>query len=422
MQAIFEGLNNGSLKTNVPPASRTPTELPSPTQTIAPLPTKVLSNYTCIDPLGCVKIGPSDPIHIAYLLAMSGLSGSIGVDAHNGIELAIDDAGGTILGHPILFDGVDSRCNAEGGNVAANKLAKDPSILAVIGPSCSSEARTAIPLLSQAGFTIMSPSNTAADLTDPTSLNHFAGYFRTAHNDNVQGVAAADFVYNFLKLNTVATVNDGTLYSKGLLKAFVDSFRNLGGTVTTQASIIPSTTDASAALGSVASGKPELIYMPISMPAGAVVISQAKSVPGLETTELLAAHSLYTKAVVDSAGESIEGVYVSCPFVTGAAYDEFVAKYEEKFGMKPIDIFHAHAYDAFNIIKAAIEKVAVQDPDGTLYISRQALREAVAETKDFNGITGVLTCSAEGDCANPVIGFYEYHTGQFPPDLVWPER
>ncbi len=102
---------------------------------------------------------------------------------------------------------------------------------------------------------------------------------------------------------------------------------------------------------------------------------------------------------------------VSSPLVQGAAYDAFVAKYVAKFGEQPINIFHAHAYDAFNIVKAAIEKVAVQESDGTLYIPRQALRDAVAATKDFQGLTGVLTCSASGDCANPIIGVYEYHAG-----------
>jgi len=107
--------------------------------------------------------------------------------------------------------------------------------------------------------------------------------------------------------------------------------------------------------------------------------------------------------------------------VTGDAYNAFVAKYEAKFGSKPISIFHAHAYDAFNIIAAALEKVAVKNTDNSLVIGRQALRDAVAATKDFKGLTGILTCTPTGDCANPTIGVYEYHKGAYPPELIWPK-
>ena len=84
---------------------------------------------------------------------------------------------------------------------------------------------------------------------------------------------------------------------------------------------------------------------------------------------------------MNAAGAAVEGVYASSPVVQGAAYDAFVAKYQAKFGSLPINIFHAHAYDGFNIVKAAIEKVAVQEADGTLYIPRQALRDAMAATR-----------------------------------------
>jgi len=63
--------------------------------------------------------------------------------------------------------------------------------------------------------------------------------------------------------------------------------------------------------------------------------------------------------------------------------------------------------------------VAVQDADGTLHIGRQALRDAMYATENFQGLTGVLTCTPTGDCANPTIGVYQYHVGQYPPELIW---
>ncbi len=380
------------------------------------------ASYTCTDSIGCVTIAPTDPVHIAYLLVVAGPNAALGTDSRNGVQIAIDDAGGKILGHTIKFDGEDGACSADGGQAAGTKLASDPTIIAVIGTSCSSEARAAEPLLSAAGFVTISPSNTAPDLTDPTSPNHYAGYFRTAHNDKIQGAAAADFAFNFLHVTKAATIHDGSLYADKLQGVFADSFKQLGGTITLQTSVTVGQTDMSSVLASIASGSPELIYFPIFMPEGAFLIKQARTTPGLENTKLMVADGLYSPDVMNAAGTDVEGVYVSSPLVQGAAYDAFVAKYQAKFGSLPINIFHAHAYDGFNIIMAAIQKVAVQDADGTLHIPRQALRDAVAATKDFQGLTGVLTCSVSGDCANPIIGVYQYHTGAYPPTLIWPTQ
>ncbi len=393
-----------------------------PVTTQAPAVTQPPAAFTCTDKIGCVTIGPNDPIHIAYLLVVAGPNAALGTDSRNGVEIAIDDAGGKILNHTIKFDGQDGGCTADGGQAAGTALAADPTIVAVIGTSCSSEARAAEPLLSAAGFVTISSSNTAPDLTDPTSPNHYPGYFRTAHNDNVQGAAAADFAYNFLKVTKAATIHDGSLYADSLQQVFATNFKKMGGTITLQTSVDPNATDMSSVLADVASGKPELIYFPIFLPAGAFIIDQAKTTPGLENVKLMGADGLYSPDVMKTAGASVEGFMVSSPIVQGAAYDAFVAKYVAKFGTQPINIFHAHAYDAFNIVKAAIEKVGVVDADGTLHIGRQALRDAAAATKDFPGLTGVLTCNPDGDCANPVIGVYTYHSGQYPPELIWPTK
>ena len=425
------------------PATQAPVPVLVPTATQAPLATAApatavptvavptmepivtqapVASYKCSDPIGCVKIGPTDPIHIAYLLVVAGPNAALGTDSRNGVEIAIDDAGGKILGHAIKFDGLDGGCSADGGQAAGTKLASDPTIVAVIGTSCSSEARAAEPLLSKAGFVTISSSNTAPDLTDLTSSNHYSGYFRTAHNDKIQGAAAADFVYNFLHLKKAATIHDGSLYAASLVQVFADNFKQMGGTLTTATSVDPNATDMSSVLADIATGTPDIIYFPIFLPAGAFIIHQAKSTPGLEKTKLMGADGLFSPDVMKTAGADVEGFMVSSPVVQGAAYDAFVAKYKTKFGTEPINIFHAHAYDGFNIVMDAIERVGVPTTDGSLYIPRQALRVAMAATKNFPGLTGILSCNADGDCANPIIGVYTYHAGAYPPELIWPTQ
>jgi branched-chain amino acid transport system substrate-binding protein len=406
-------------------APAAPTTAPAAAPTTAPA---APAAFTCTDKIGCVDIGPTDPIHIAWLLVVSGPNETLGVDSRNGIEIALDDAGGKILKHDVKLDGEDGGCSAEGGQTAGTKLAADSTIVAVIGTSCSSEARAAEPLLSKAGFVTISPSNTAPDLTEPGNANNFPGYLRTAHNDKIQGAVAAQYAFNVAKVTVAATINDGSLYADKLQQVFADSFKKLGGTITDQAAVDPNQTDMSSVLASLAAKKPQFLYFPIFLPAGPLIIQQVRksSDPTFAKIWLMGADGLFSPDVTKGAGDYVEGFHVSSPVITGAAYDTFKAKYKAKFGTDPISIFHAHAYDAFNIIKAAIEKVAVVDADGTVHIGRQALRDAMFATKDFQGITGVLTCTpaaggptGPGDCANPVIGVYEYHKGAYPPTLIW---
>jgi hypothetical protein len=98
-------------------------------------------------------------------------------------------------------------------------------------------------LLSQAGFTIISPSNTAPDLTEPGNANNYPGYLRTAHNDTVQGAVAAQYAYNVEKVTKAATIHDGSLYADKLQEVFATNFEQLGGTITAQTAVDPNQTD-----------------------------------------------------------------------------------------------------------------------------------------------------------------------------------
>jgi branched-chain amino acid transport system substrate-binding protein len=396
--------------TEAPPAEEAPAEEEAP------------AAFECTDEIGCVDVAPGDPVHVAYALVISGANETLGVDSRNGIEIAVDDYG-QILGHDVNLTGEDEECSAEGGQAAAAKLAADPSIVAVIGTSCSSAARVGVPLLSQAGFAIVSPSNTALDLTIAGNENQHPGYARTAHSDSVQGKAAAEFVYNELGLRTAATIHDGSLYAEQLQGVFAEEFQAMGGEITGQEATDPEQTDYISVLTSIAAGEPEIIYYPIFIKGGSLITRQAPDVAGLEDTVLMGADGMFSPDITEGAGDAVEGLYVSSPdfSVFGDAYaTEFVPMYQEKYGSEPTSIFHAHSYDAFMIIAQAIESVAVQDADGTLHIPRQALRDAIYATKNFQGMTGNLSCTPTGDCADPHIAVYQYHADEYPPEKVWP--
>lgn len=381
-----------------------------------------LATSPCADPLGCVTIGPSDQIHIAYALVLSGPNSTLGTGERNGVQIAIDDSGGKILGHTIKFDGVDSGCTSAGGLAAANTLVADPSIVGIIGPSCSAEARAAMPVLSPAGFLLVSPSNTAPDLTEPGNPNNYPGYLRTAYNDKVQGMVTADYAYKQLGVRRAATINDGSIYANSLQQTFATEFSQLGGTITAQATITPQQTSMSTVLTSIASGSPDLLYLPVFMPAGGYIISQTKTTTGLQSAFLMGADALFTPDLLTAVGANVEGFMATSPDFsqfTAGYFDSFLPAYKAKFG-NPTSPFVAQAYDAFMLVKYAIQRAAVLYPDGSLQIGRQALRNAMYATRNFPGLTGYLTCSATGDCGAAPISVYQFHTGQFPTKPIWP--
>jgi branched-chain amino acid transport system substrate-binding protein len=380
--------------------------------------------FVCTDAIGCVDVAPGDPIHLAYALTVSGPTATLGEDSRGAIEIAIDDVGGTLLGHPISLTGEDTLCNAEGGQAAGTKLAADPTIIAIVGTNCSSEARAAMPLISAAGMVMMSSSNTNPDLTNPDHPDHWVGYFRTAHNDLFQGRIAAEFAYSVLGMKTAATIHDGSPYAESLQQVFADNFVALGGTITGQEAVNVGDTDMTGVLTSIATGAPEILYFPIFEPEGGFLADQAKGTPGLEETILMGADGLFVDTFPENAGSAAVGMFLSGPYVAGAEYQTFIAKWATKFGGVPPSGFHAFAFDATNIFLQAIAAVAVVDTDGTVHIGRQALRDYLYTLRDFPGLTGNLNCDVNGDCATgEALGVYEVTQaevdGAWPPAVTW---
>jgi branched-chain amino acid transport system substrate-binding protein len=385
---------------------------------------KAKAEFKYEDPIGVGKIKPGEPIHIACWFVVAGPDASLGTDTKRGVEIAIEDKGGKILGFLIKLTVQDTGCNAEGGQVAATKLAADPTIIAAIGSTCSSEARPGAPILWKAGIATVSPSGTSPDLTDPTKRGReFDGFLRTAHNDKVQGAVAAEFAWKQLKVKRAATIHDGSIYAEKLQGIFADNFKKLGGTISSQEAVAPTDADMRPVLTRIATGKPEFIYYPVFIAAGGHITRQVKGVRGLEKVALMGADGIFSPDFYKAAGEAAIGMYHSSPDFSafGAGYKTFLEKHQKKYGEKPIAPFHAHAYDAVMMILAAIEKVAKKGPDGSLYIGRRALRDALYATKDFKGLTGNLTCDQYGDCADPRIAIYKTSVENIK-NLVLPDK
>lgn len=375
------------------------------------------------DEFGCVEVAPGADITIGTALVITTADADLGQDSQNGAVVAgnlRNDEGG-ILGHQIAWDHQDDQCSAEGGTTAARALVADPQIAAVIGTSCSSAGVPAAQITSDAGVLMVSPSNTAPSLTAEGTHEPFYG--RTAHNDKVQGAAMAKFACEELGVTSAATVHDGSPYSEQLQQVFADEFvAQCGGTITTQQAVAPTDTDFRTVLTQIAAGSPELIYYPIFTAGGALMTQQARETVGLEDTELAGADGMQSQTFLSAAGAAANGIYTSGPDLNfpGSFYEEtFLPAYYDLCGCDAtLSVFHAHAFDAANLVMDAIEAVALEGSDGTLYIPRTALRDQFFSTSGYAGVTGTLTCDALGDCADPKISVSLIQDGTY--SAIWP--
>jgi branched-chain amino acid transport system substrate-binding protein len=387
------------------------------------------------DSFGCVEVASGEAIKIGSLLVITGPNSSLGLDSQYGVELAMDYWGdetfdgtnGQIKGHDISLVAEDDGCSADGGTAGANKLAADSQIVAVVGTSCSSAALgVADKIFSDKGISIVSPSNTGPALTAEGTHQPF--YLRTAHNDKIQGAAVANFAYTFLGLRTAATIHDGSPYADGLQQVFADVFTSLGGTITKQEAIQVGDTDFNPVLTDIATDSPDFLYFPIFVAEGGLITQQARAIDGLADTVLAGSDGMFTPDWIEAAGaDNANGVYISGPDLTKLAGDvdfyqnEFLPAYNDAYGA-PNSVFHAHAFDATNMILTAIDSVAIEDGD-TLWIPRTALKDALFATSNFPGITGNLTCNEDGDCQPTAnIAVVTVENGAFTVDPVYTEE
>ena len=375
--------------------------------------------FECDDAIGCVTYAPDDPIRIASALVISGPNINLGTDSQYGVEIAIDFKG-EVLGHKVELQAEDDGCSAEGGQTAGQKIVSDPTIIGIVGTSCSGAGVPMSKVVSDAGYLMVSPSNTSPTLTDP-DIAWNPGYLRTAHNDNIQGAAMADFAYDELGVRSAAAIHDGDPYTESLAQVFADSFEKRGGEVVMFTAVNKGDTDMRPVLTAVsAAGPPDFLYYPIFTAECGFLTKQAKEVAGLENTIVSAADGCISADAAAACGEAGEGMYFSGPHTDflGGTYKKFLNAYEDKVGSAPISVFHSHSYDATNLILGCVEEVAAQEDDGTIHVGRQDMRDCLYATHGYEGITGLLDCDEYGDCADAKIVVKQLTNGNY--IKIWP--
>ncbi len=400
LATIAAQLTSGELVTGV--------TLEAPAEEATEAPAEAAATGTSI-----VTIAPGDTVLLGFSAALSGEGVEpLGVDERRGAELKLAERPTVTVGgveFTVAMDAQDDLCSGEGGQTVANRFASDERIVGIIGHMCSSSCTAAKAVYEAANLTMISPSCTAPDLTADGSL----AFNRVVITDAFQGPTAANFIFNTLGVTKIATIHDGSPYGEGLVNATGDAFVALGGEIVSAQAINVGETDFRGVLEEIASTEPGLIYFAGFVAEGAKLAEQ-RADAGMEDVYFMGADGIKAPEFIEAAGDAAEGVYASSPVpLSGDAYDAFIAAYTEAYGEAPIAPYHATAYDAVGVMLDAIEAVGTLDADGNLVIDRVALSQAIRATADYPGLTGSLTCDANGECGNALVDVFVVQDGNW---------
>jgi branched-chain amino acid transport system substrate-binding protein len=359
------------------------------------------------DPNGCAVIKKGETIKIGMGAPMTGDNAAFGKDISQGAKLAVVDAG-AFQGWNFELVAEDDGGTGEGGAAVANKLISDPTVVAIAGHIFSGATASAMPIYEKAGLPMMSPSATRADLTQLGSKV----FNRLVFTDGQQGKFAAEYLYKKLSITKLAVIHDGQAYGQGLAEEVQKDFTAAGGTVVAFVAITPGESDYSAPLADIASKGPQAIFFGGYTSEGVVVVNQMKS-SGLTNVIFFGDDGTFGQDFVDRTGANGEGAYASTPLPAASPEkDKFDAAYLAAYGTPAgkLSPYSWTAYDAAAVLIKTIESVAIKS-GSNLYIPRGALVTAVRTIKGLKGLSGTVTCDANGECSASGPSFYMVQNG-----------
>lgn len=329
-----------------------------------------------------------DTIKIGANLELSGEVASYGQSISEGMELAIEeinDSGG-VDGKKIKVVKVDNKSdNAEAAS-AATRLTSQENVLAIIGAATSGNTIAQAQIANDTKTILLSPSGTAPNVTENEdgSINEYV--FRTSYIDPFQGTVAANFAVKELSVKTAAIYSDSASdYAKGLAAAFKETFQKAGGKIVAEESYVAGDTDFRSTLTRIKSANPEFVFIPGYYEEVGLIVKQARE-SGV-TVPLMGADGWDSPTLVDLAGkDALNNTFITNHYSTqdpDTKIQEFVTKFKEKYKDKSPDAFNALGYDSVYLLVDAIKRAGSLD--------REAVKDALAETKDISLVTGVVT-------------------------------
>jgi len=332
-----------------------------------------------------VKIGEVNP--------MTGAIGRYGMTCHQGIQLAIDQANssGGVLGKKIDLLTEDNQSQPGQTSTIVRKFVAQDKVIAIIGDLTSSATLEGGPIAQAAKIPMVTPLATNPKVTEIGDY-----IFRICFIDEFQGRVMARFALENLKSKKAGILTDTKQdYSVGLSGFFKGAFVNGSGEVVREQSYSSGDTDFRAQLTSIKAAGPDVVFLPGYYPEVGIILKEARQL-GI-TVPFLGCEAWDSPTLMQVAGKAADGCYFSNQFSAddpNPAVREFTKVYRDRFGSLP-DNFAALGYDAANVVLDAIDRAKSTDSI--------ALRDAIARTKDFPGVSGHITIDAQRNASKPAV-------------------
>lgn len=329
-------------------------------------------------------------IKIGAVLPLTGPNAQWGIPPQRGALLAVEEANadGGINGKKIVLLSEDSQCEPQKGVSAFRKIISDKDIKAVLGAVCSSVTLAIAPIAEKNKIILISPASTNPKISQAGDY-----IFRVIPSDALRGKVFAEYLYNkgYRKVAILYINNDG---GRGNRDAFAERFKQLGGKIVLEESYEQDATDVRSQLTKIKHSDAEAVVVVSYLGDTPIVMKQAKEL-GLSKPLYFQTEAVEDPNVLKAAGKAAEGVIYILPAPPeGKAYEEFKAKYREKYGKDP-ELFAAEAYDAVNLILQAIRSNnGLVDPD--------KIKEFLYSVKNYQGASGIITFDKNGDVLKPM--------------------
>jgi branched-chain amino acid transport system substrate-binding protein len=352
-------------------------------------------------------------IKIAVQAPLSGEQAAIGEHIKLGAQLAVEESSKAFkdLGYDLVLVPQDDQAKPEVGVANARNMVADPEVLVIVGHFNSGVALPSSEVYKDAMLTMISPANTATEITD----RGYPNVNRVCGRDDVQGPVGARFTAQDLKLKSVYIIHDKTLYGQGVAENFRNEAKKLGLTVLgfdgteERANFSPMIIPLKAK-------NPDLVYFGGIYDQGAPFFKQARE-KGVKA-KFLGPDGLDSAEMAKIAGSAVVGSYYTSVAGPPDAYPEtaaFAKKYKQRFG-KETESFGMYGYDATLVGIKAIEGWIKANPGKKP--SRADVVTAVRNIKNFKGITGSIEFDNKGDPVKAKYFVLQFEKQAYPGKVV----
>ncbi len=343
-----------------------------------------------------------DVIRIGEFASLTGQTASFGTSTRNGTQMALEEinASGGVLGKQIVLITEDNQSRAGESSLVVEKLISRDRVVAIVGEVASSRSLEAAPVCQDHSIPMITPSSTNPAVTQTGDF-----IFRTCFIDPFQGIVMGKFALDSLQAKRIAVLTDVRQdYSVGLAQFFIRYVKENGGTIVSDQKYSSGDKDFRAQLTAIKNTNPDAVFIPGYYTEIGLIARQARELA--IQVPLLGGDGWDGNTLIDIGGAALENSYYSNHFShedQNPQIQHFVTRYKEKYGTSP-DAFAALGYDALKILVAAIERAGTTES--------KALRDAIAQTSNYQGVTGLITLNQERDAEKPAV-ILKYQNGAF---------